>query len=149
MKIRLGPITYQRRTISFSEMLPLFLLCSTFAVAKQVFTGDKFFDSILLENKLTVLIKTKCPDCKAVTDALDKAKLTYNVLQTITLVCAFFSFCRFFAHSSSGPFRRNRQEGPRQNATSKAHIASSTRCHLQQSLHWWSQWFYSLFSVLL
>lgn len=43
-------------------------------------------DKILLESKLNVLIKPKCAECTKLISELEKAKIDYNVLQTVTLV---------------------------------------------------------------
>eukprot|EP00770_Monocercomonoides_exilis_P013070 MONOS_13013.1-p1 / transcript=MONOS_13013.1 / gene=MONOS_13013 / organism=Monocercomonoides_exilis_PA203 / gene_product=Glutaredoxin 8 / transcript_product=Glutaredoxin 8 / location=Mono_scaffold00766:17470-18036(-) / protein_length=156 / sequence_SO=supercontig / SO=protein_coding / is_pseudo=false len=59
-----------------------------FVSPREVFTGDKFMDGVILDSKLTVLIKPKCPDCYKITNALETAGVPYNVLQTMTLGAA-------------------------------------------------------------
>lgn len=64
----------------------IILLLMSSLIGKEVFSGNSFMDKILLESKLNVLIKPKCAECTKLISELEKAKIDYNVLQTVTLV---------------------------------------------------------------
>lgn len=63
-----------------------FLFVFLEADAKLVFTGSDVADDIILSSNLTVLIQPHCQNSEDVIKALEKAKIGYNVLQSVILV---------------------------------------------------------------
>jgi phage FluMu protein Com len=65
-------------------MIFFFFFYSIFA--KEIFTGNKLIDDIVEKSKFNILIDTKCPKCKEITELCEKAHIDYNVVQTYALV---------------------------------------------------------------
>ena len=77
-------------------MFRVLLLCIALLRAKEVFSGNVLMYEVILESKLTVLIKPKCQECMKITQLLESQHVDYNVLQTVTLVCTFKYFTFYF-----------------------------------------------------
>ena len=67
-------------------MLSIVSLLVSLTLQKEILTGDKFLDSMILDSQLNVLIKPKCAECQKVIKMLEQAHVDYNLVQTSTLV---------------------------------------------------------------